>query len=384
MRRAWKIALPLTCAVLIGGTMTFEMVHRHQLEQQRLAQWTQAYRVRAEKGDAEAEFHLSTMYLKGWGVQQNYTEAARWCRKAADQNYAKAQDGMGYLYYHGYGVDGDFAEALRWFHLAADQKNAGAENEIGIAYEVGNEVTASPSEAVRWYQLAADQGYAAAQYNLGRLYAYGYGVPKDRLKARELMTKAADQGYLHAKQMLGRSWPSLSKIQIFELLIGLVGGVFLLTPSLVSRFVPESQVRASTAMLGLGVLFSVVLSLLSYTFAGILAPPLVVVSIRLARNLVGGILLSLLVRMIWRNSPKWMLWASGILFVAFNGIICVCCFNRLPTDAAVRLLISTNGMPLGLGITSAVLLLRAKRDGETDGPSGPAEIAGTDDGEPAH
>jgi len=232
MRRAWKIALPLTCAVLIGGTMTFEMVHRHQLEQQRLAEEAQAYRVRAEKGDAEAEFHLSTMYLKGWGVQQNYTEAARWCRKAADQNYAKAQDGMGYLYYHGYGVDGDFAEALRWFHLAADQKNAGAENEIGIAYEVGNGVTASPSEAVRWYQLAADQGYAAAQYNLGRLYAYGYGVPKDRLKARELMTKAADQGYLHAKQMLGRSWPSLSKIQIFELLIGLVGGVFLLTPSL--------------------------------------------------------------------------------------------------------------------------------------------------------
>jgi hypothetical protein len=384
MRRAWKIALPLTCAVLIGGTMTFEMVHRHQLEQQRLAEEAQAYRVRAEKGDAEAEFHLSTMYLKGWGVQQNYTEAARWCRKAADQNYAKAQDGMGYLYYHGYGVDGDFAEALRWFHLAADQKNAGAENEIGIAYEVGNGVTASPSEAVRWYQLAADQGYAAAQYNLGRLYAYGYGVPKDRLKARELMTKAADQGYLHAKQMLGRSWPSLSKIQIFELLIGLVGGVFLLTPSLVSRFVPELQVRASTAMLGLGVLFSVVLSLLSYTFAGILAPPLVVVSIRLARNLVGGILLSLLVRMIWRNSPKWMLWASGILFVAFNGIICVCCFNRLPTDAAVRLLISTNGMPLGLGITSAVLLLRAKRDGETDGPSGPDEIAGTEDGEPAH
>jgi hypothetical protein len=79
-----------------------------------------------------------------------------------------------------------------------------------------------------------------------------------------------------------------------------------------------------------------------------------------------------------------MLWASGILFVAFNGIICVCCFNRLPTDAAVRLLISTNGMPLGLGITSAVLLLRAKRDGETDGPSGPDEIAGTEDGEPAH
>ena len=52
MRRAWKIALPVACAALIGSAMTFELVHRHQLEQQKLALQAQAYRVRAEQGDA--------------------------------------------------------------------------------------------------------------------------------------------------------------------------------------------------------------------------------------------------------------------------------------------------------------------------------------------
>ena len=108
MRRAWKIALPVTCAVLIGGAMTFELVHRHHMEQQKLAQQAQAYRVRAEQGDAEAEYRLAWIYNKGQGVPKSYTEAFRWYRKAADQKLAEAQYDVGYSYYYGYGVDGDF------------------------------------------------------------------------------------------------------------------------------------------------------------------------------------------------------------------------------------------------------------------------------------
>jgi tetratricopeptide (TPR) repeat protein len=155
MRRAWKIALPVTCAALIGGAMVLEQVHRYHLEQEKLAQDAQAYRVRAEQGDAEAEYQLARMYNKGQGVQQSYGEALRWYRKAADKNHPRAQENVGYLYYHGFGVDGDFTEALRWFHLAADQKDPGAENEIGVAYEVGNGVTASYGEAVRWQPTRA-------------------------------------------------------------------------------------------------------------------------------------------------------------------------------------------------------------------------------------
>lgn len=374
--------MPVTCAVLIGGTIAFELVHRHQQEQQKLAQDAQAARVRAEQGDAEAEFRLCSMYRVGRGVPQSYAEALRWCRKAADQNYAKAQYGVGYLYYYGYGVDGDFVEALRWFHLAADQKLPIAENEIGIAYEVGNGVTADYGEAVRWYRLAADQGFAAAQYNLGRMYIYGSGVGQDRAEARKWITRAADQGYLHAKQMLGRSWPALSKAQTIPLVVELIGGILLILPSLGPKLRSGSQIRRSTGFIGLGALFSVALSLLTFTYAGILAPTSIVGAFRFTRGLVAGGVLSFLLRIVWRNSAKWALWASGVLFVAFNGLILVCCFNRLSSYATIRLLLCLNGLPLGLGITSAVLLLRAKRGGETGGPSGPDEIAGTKGEEP--
>jgi len=369
MRRAWKIALPVTCAALIGGAMVLEQVHRYHLEQEKLAQDAQAYRVRAEQGDAEAEYQLARMYNKGQGVQQSYGEALRWYRKAADKNHPRAQENVGYLYYHGFGVDGDFTEALRWFHLAADQKDPGAENEIGVAYEVGNGVTASYGEAVRWYRLAADQGFAPAQYNLGRMYAHGYGVGPDRAEAREWVTKAADQGYRPAKQMLGRSWPALSRFGVIQFFLGLTCGVLLMFSPRVLRLEARSQNRGLAVAAGVAVLTYVLLNLSSFAYAGILEPPYVAGAFGFARNLVGGIIVSFLLQIVWRNSAKWTLWASAILFIALNGIFVARSFNRLPTEATIRLLMSTNGMPLGLGITSAILLLRAKH-GETGGPAG--------------
>ena len=383
MRRAWKIAVPLTCAVLISGAMVFEMVHRHHLEQQKLAQQAQAYRVRAEQGDAEAEFHLSTMYLRGQGVPQSYTEAFRWCRRAADQNYARAQDGMGYLYYHGYGLDGDFTEALRWLHLAADQKLPQAENEIGIAYEVGNGVTADYGEAVRWYRLAADQGYAAAEYNLGWMYANGRGITKDRLKARELITRAADHGDRGAKQMLGRSWPAFDKLDKVPLILCLAGGMILVLVYRLPKSSPESQTRFLAAIAG-AVTFSFgAFMILSSVYAGALAPSYVAGGFEFATNFTGGILLSIWPQFLWRKSPKWTLWCAGILFVALIALDLEL-FNHHKNDAAIRFFPMAIGLPLGLGIASAVLLLRAKRGGETDGPSGPDGTEEAENEVPAH
>lgn len=384
MRRAWKIALPVTCAALIGSAMAFELVHRHHEEQQKLAQDAQAYRTRAEQGDAEAQYALCSVYRTGRGVPQSYAEAYLWCRKAADQSYAKAQYGVGYLYYYGYGVDGDFAEALRWFHLAAEQKLPAAENHIGIAYEVGNGVTPDYSEAVRWYRLAADQGYAAAEYNLGWLYANGRGVGLDRAEARRWITRAADHGDRGAQQMLGRSWPKLGTGQKIQVFIPLIVGILFILPSRSSNPEVRSRIRRTTRLVGFGLLFSVAVSLFTFAYAGILEPPLLAGALGFARNLVGGAVVSILLQLVWRNSAKWSLLNAGVLFAVLNGIALTRGLNRLQTDSAIRLLLSVNGMPFGLAITSAVLLLRKKRGGETGGMSGSDEIAGMEGGEVAH
>jgi len=59
----------------------------------------------AEAGDKYAQACLGVMYKFGNGVQQNYSTAVEWFRKAAKQGYAIAQRYLGDMYYWGDGVD---------------------------------------------------------------------------------------------------------------------------------------------------------------------------------------------------------------------------------------------------------------------------------------
>ena len=61
------------------------------------------------------------MYLDGKVVQQNYTEAVKWLRKAAEQNFSAAQHNLGAMYVNGTGVQKDFSKAAFWFEKAASQ-----------------------------------------------------------------------------------------------------------------------------------------------------------------------------------------------------------------------------------------------------------------------
>jgi TPR repeat protein len=54
-------------------------------------------------------------------VERDFTEAARWYRKAADQGYYFAQANLGFCYLLGRGVGKDPDEAVRWFCKAAKQ-----------------------------------------------------------------------------------------------------------------------------------------------------------------------------------------------------------------------------------------------------------------------
>lgn len=101
------------------------------------AQNVTAYRIAAERGDADAQFNLGLCYYNGWGVSKNYVEAARWFRKSADQGYAKAQYNLGYCYYIGNGVAKNCVEAVRWFRKAARQGHANAQKllkEAGLSW----------------------------------------------------------------------------------------------------------------------------------------------------------------------------------------------------------------------------------------------------------
>jgi TPR repeat protein len=136
---------------------------------------------------------------------------------------------IGDVYYYGPGVSRDYTEAARWYRRAAINSNAMAQSTLGDIYYYGRGVPQDFLEAVKWWELAAEQGVAVAQLNLGVMYANGDGVPQDYVKAhfytnlaaarlppgqdhdiavknRDIVGKLMDPGQIAEAQRLARTW----------------------------------------------------------------------------------------------------------------------------------------------------------------------------------
>jgi TPR repeat protein len=78
----------------------------------------QGYRMKAEAGDARAQYFLGYSYFNGRGVAMDVDESFKWYRKAAEQGDAGAQLALGGCYYAGKGVAKDDVEAYAYWSLA--------------------------------------------------------------------------------------------------------------------------------------------------------------------------------------------------------------------------------------------------------------------------
>jgi len=112
-------------------------------------------KIRAEKGDPQAQLELGSKYFLGDGVPKNFVEAAKWLRKASDQGDASAQCLLGRLYDKGEGVPMDYMEALKLYRKAADQGNANAQLVVGTAYLTGKTVEKDLVEGYAYFCLAS-------------------------------------------------------------------------------------------------------------------------------------------------------------------------------------------------------------------------------------
>lgn len=73
---------------------------------------------RAAKGDAEAQFQLAEMHLKGQGVAQNFSKAAGLYKSAAEAGYAPAQVAYAAVHALGLGVERQIGESYFWIIAA--------------------------------------------------------------------------------------------------------------------------------------------------------------------------------------------------------------------------------------------------------------------------
>lgn len=152
-------------------------------------------KVRSEAGDKSATRQLAEAYYLGReGVEQNFSEAARWYEKLAKQGDARAQTSLGLMYARGYGVEKNLETARRWWSFAASQNDAGAQFDLGVVYSKGEGVAQDYSQAVQWLSKAASRGHIQAQHNLGMLYHEGKGVERDPVQAYFWLRIAAAEG----------------------------------------------------------------------------------------------------------------------------------------------------------------------------------------------
>jgi uncharacterized protein len=131
----------------------------------------------ANKGDAEAQYHVGMMYNNGIGTQRDLKQAFEWFQKSAASNDPLGAYKLG-CYYAGQGegvVAADANEALKYKLIAAKAGYALAQHDVALLYGKQENF----EEAMKWSKLSGDQGYPAALYNLSGLYFQGKGAPKD-------------------------------------------------------------------------------------------------------------------------------------------------------------------------------------------------------------
>ena len=113
----------------------------------------------ADKDDAEAQYALYAMYLKGLGVTKDDNKSFNMLRNAAENGYYFAQ--------YDYGMDlmekGDQDEAFRFFKEAADNGHAESQFMVGMMYYQGDGTVKNENESLRYLQMAVKNNHPTAK-----------------------------------------------------------------------------------------------------------------------------------------------------------------------------------------------------------------------------
>ena len=158
----------------------------------------------ADAGSRDGAYQLALMYEAGRGVPRDATQSTAWYKKAALLGDVDSQVKVGMAYENGTGVDVNMDQAVQWYRKAADQGSAWAQNRLGWLYGMGKGVNRDDAQAMKFFRAAADQGDPQAEFNVGFMYANGRGVPQDDSVAVSWFRKAAAQGWADAKKELKR------------------------------------------------------------------------------------------------------------------------------------------------------------------------------------
>jgi TPR repeat protein len=107
-----------------------------------------------------------------------YTGTASDVHSLAVKGDSKAQFQLGTLYYQGKSVNQDYSQAFLWYRRAAQQGNSDAQYSLGNMYLMGEGIKQDDYQARQWYEKAAEQGHESAQHNLENLQRIAAAEPE--------------------------------------------------------------------------------------------------------------------------------------------------------------------------------------------------------------
>ena len=88
-------------------------------------------KVKAEKGDADAQYQVGVMYRDGKTVNADLKQAFRHFKKSANQGHVMAQYELGILHLHGKGAKRDAIAAFTWLNIAGANGSRMAAEALG-------------------------------------------------------------------------------------------------------------------------------------------------------------------------------------------------------------------------------------------------------------
>lgn len=127
--------------------------------------------LRANDGDAHAQYLLSIQLESGNVKLRDVSAAFAWVKKAAQKKHLKAQLRLAEMYSQGRGVKKNPKEAATWYKAAALQGNSDAAFYVANYYREGLGIKLDYQRALEWYTFAAQKGHTGAQIQLGTMYA---------------------------------------------------------------------------------------------------------------------------------------------------------------------------------------------------------------------
>ena len=122
-----------------------------------------AQQLKARGGNAQDQYLLGLMYERGYGLPQDYPQAAHWYGEAARQDHVQAELSLGNLYDKGLGVPQNYETAYRWYRQAAQAGNGQAMYFVGSMLYNGDGVAVNREQAASWFQRSLAAGFAPAK-----------------------------------------------------------------------------------------------------------------------------------------------------------------------------------------------------------------------------